>query len=474
VAGANERRSVYLASHARDWKSAVQRETEDGRSVESLGPVVLGSRLFSSYSDSAYTAVVYDKGSVIFSMLARVLGPDPFSEMLKALVGAVQNRAIDTETFLKAIERMSGVELDQFAEQYIYGTGVPEVYYRYKVEQAEDGWVVTGTARQIALAHYRYELVRDPDDRWNVLRERVPDTDIADRFVIAPFQIALESGRKETPRGNRRTSGSVTERGLGGQLLLEGETTEFSIPVAERPRHFWFDQRGEVLALFYGENHRPKRVLRYKAQELQGEEAEATLLQALSAELYSEAGLREVELSDKEIERQSGLEDVAILLDLCELYLIGGRDEEAREAFERAEATLGGLDKQRYRLTRTLLEARFDIRDGDFKSAYQQLSKNLALDLDRSSDDTVFDRARRKKFTRGYHLDADAYAMLALSAYQTDHEQIALAALEEAEERGCDMSSLREMIDPAAGDEARGPESPSERLFLTKRGPRGS
>jgi hypothetical protein len=444
VAAQKKRSSVYLAQHARGWKRAVNTETEDGRSLESLGPVVLGHRLQSSYSRQAYSAVVYDKGSVVFSMLARSLGQEPFSEMLKTLAGAVQNRAIDTETFLMAIERMSGVELDEFAQQFIYGTGVPEVYYRYRIKQSDEGWLIEGAARQIAVAHYRYELVEDDGDKWNVVRERIPDVDVAGRFLVVPFQIALEERRAE--EGKKGGASTRTERGLGGQLLLEGETTEFSIPISEEPRLFWLDQRGEVLAMFYGENHRPKRVLRYKAMELTGEDAEATLHEALSAALYSEAGLREIDLPPKELERLSRLQDAAILLELSELYLNQGRDVEARQAFDRAEDNLGGLDKRRYRVTRMMLECRFDIRESDFKSAYQRLSKNLALDFGRSSEDTVFDRARRKKFASGWRMDGDAYALLALSAFKTDHVQVARVALEEAEERGCDMTALRKLM----------------------------
>ena len=48
-------------------------------SIDSVGPVVLGNRLFSSRTNSAYEPIVYKKGAVILDMLARSLGEDNFA-----------------------------------------------------------------------------------------------------------------------------------------------------------------------------------------------------------------------------------------------------------------------------------------------------------------------------------------------------------------------------------------------------------
>jgi hypothetical protein len=93
-----------------------------------------------------------------------------------------------------------------------------------------------------------------------------------------------------------------------------------------------------------------------------------------------------------------------------------------------------------------LLECRFAIREGRFKDAYGPLSKKLALEFDRTSEDTIFDAARRKKFRRGRWMRGDAYALLALAAHETGHDEVALAALDEAEERGADVSALRALM----------------------------
>jgi len=446
LAQESDQSTIYLARHAMGWKRAVNRLTRDGRTFESLGPVVLGTRLSSSISSRAYSAVVYDKGSVVFSMLARALQPEPFTKMLGALAQAVAHRNIDTATFLRAIERMSGIDLADFADLFVYGTGIPEVYYRYTVEPTEEGWVVEGTARLVAASHDSYRIMQNADGGWRLERRREKNVDVSRHFLIAPFQIATTAAVKNESYAQSRHR---VERGFGGHLLLDGETTQFSIPMLEEPRLFWFDQRGEVLAEFRSENHQPKRALRFLATGLPPDEAEETLKRALIAPMYSEAGIAESEISPKQLERYERLEDARILYLLTRLYLDQGRDEEAREAFERAHDKLPNLDRGIYETTRELIKSHLAVRDKRYKEAYGQLSKNLALDFDRTSEDTIFDASRRKKFSGGGRawLRGDAYALLAVSAWETGHHEVAGLAVEEAEERGADMNALRAVME---------------------------
>ncbi|MCP3981807.1 MAG: M1 family metallopeptidase [bacterium] len=448
-----DRKSVYLARHARGWKRTLGRGTSGGKTVESLGPVVLGSRLESSLSSGAYQAVVYDKGSVVFSMLARALQPDPFSQMLKALADAVNNRVIDTETFLGAIERMSGVELGEFADQFIYGTGIPEVYYRYQFSQADDGsWTVAGEARQISSGGFRYSLEQTQAGTWHVGRERNDAMDVESSTLVVPFQISLSAGEETgAKRKGKLISDTVTERGLGGLMFVEGAITEFSYTLDDRPDSFWLDQRGEVLARFYCEQREPKRMLRYRAIELAGagefDEAESLFEQALNAPLYSEAA-GENTPSAKETKRLSKIQDALIHIARTRMYIDQERDADAGAALESVSNLLTGLERTYYRTTRTILRSHLDVRAGDYKAAYQQLSKLLYLDFPFRSGQSAADGARRRKFrSRGRRSGTGrAYALLAITAFETGHEEVAQRALEQAEERGADMQLLKESM----------------------------
>ena len=97
------------------WREQLNQTTYEGRTIESLGPIVLGGRLASSLSGSAYHAIVYRKGAVVLAMLARSFGEPKFLAMLRSLVEAASNRVLTTDSFLAAIERMSGDDLDGFA-----------------------------------------------------------------------------------------------------------------------------------------------------------------------------------------------------------------------------------------------------------------------------------------------------------------------------------------------------------------------
>ncbi len=153
----------YARGPTSGWQaSTCSPRPTDGRPVESLGPLVLGSRLISSHGDDAYSSIVYRKGAVVLDMLARRFGEQAFLEMLEKTVEIAGHRAISTELFLEALERLSGVELDGFAKQFIYGTGLPEVYYDYGFAKAEGGkWKITGTARQSAPYRFRYRVVEE-------------------------------------------------------------------------------------------------------------------------------------------------------------------------------------------------------------------------------------------------------------------------------------------------------------------------
>lgn len=444
-----DRKSVYLARHAQDWRSSLGRTTKGGRTVESIGPVVLGSRLRSSHSSTAYASVVYDKGSVVFGMLARVLGEEEMAAMLKSLVEAVDNRVIDTATFIKSFERMTGLSLATFADQFIYGTGIPEIYYTYEfVPQSDGTWSVEGQARQMSPGQYRYRLEMTESETWHVARERMESQTASTSAFVVPFQVSLAQA-KDVVEQRQAISRKVTttERGLGGRMVIQGEVSDFRIALPEEPKSFWLDQRGEVLARFYCEAREPKRMLRYQAHELAGagefEQAEAMYARALSAPLIGEGVSDESLPKEKELERQARRQDALIHIGLARLYLEQERDEDARTALDTADGMLKGIDKDYFKMSRVVLRAHMDVHAGEYRAAYDALGKVLRLDFPVVEGETVADASRRNRFKTGrrYRGSGRAYALLAVTAFETGHDVVARQALKEAEKRGADMDA---------------------------------
>jgi hypothetical protein len=277
----------------------------------------------------AYQAIVYDKGSVVFRMLARGLGEEPFAAMLGELAKAVGNRVIDTETFFLAMERMSGFDLQPFMSRFVRGTGIPEVYYRYSVDEAEEEgkWVVRGEAHQVSRGQDRHTIERTADENWQVRTEHTQKLDVESLTMVVPFQLIL-TPPEEVERGKK--SGLQSARGFGGRLVIEGSSTEFEF-VGMQPKQA-LQQRASRLA---------------NGGDLDG--AEIVLREALTTPLYSERGLAwlfATKVPDEEdlVERRSR-EDSWIHAMLARIQIEQGRYDDARKELLESEGLVEDAQK---------------------------------------------------------------------------------------------------------------------------------
>lgn len=405
------------------WQDALTELTADGRPIESLGPLVLGERLSSSRSSEAYQAVVYKKGAVVLDMLSRVFGEDAFLEILRHVVAAVSFQPISTEDFVQLLERLAGVELGPFVQQFIYGTGLPEVYYDYEFEPAEEGkWRVRGVARQESPYRYRYRVVPMGDGAFDVARDRLDQIEVSDSVLVVPFQIAVfnpEGRQDHDPRKeiDPRQAGNGI---LKGNLLLTGESTELDFKIDYEPKELWLDRQRQVFGMFFNERRFPKRVLYYRGLDLaaagRGNEAEEAFHKALSA--ASMVGPSYGDFGDVELlETSTRHLDASIHLQLTRLYLDQRRPAEARDALARLRKVAGG--KLRALLASELKthEARLAIHDGDLDRAFRLLHK-----LEGDSTESLLLRA--------------------IAARLTGHADEYQAAVEAARDRGADVAAL--------------------------------
>lgn len=435
-----EHRSAYLARRSDEWKVSLSRATNSGFVIESVGPVVLGERLFSSHTNAAYRAIVYEKGAMVFSMLARIIGEEPLCDMLGTLAQAVGHRVIDTDVFLRSLERMSGIGLESFSERFVYGTGIPEFYYRYDIdEDAETGFRISGRIQPEGRALHSCRLVRSERETWDVERTHAGNQNVDSLALVVPFQIVLDSSGDADDRKERRKSGISTGRGFGGSLILTGEGAEFSVPVPERPSQFWLDQRGEVLAHFYNLARAPKRAMRFRAEELTGPEKLDLLNRALTAELVSEDYREELRWSKQTVQWQSKVEDARIRLDIAEEHLDRGAYDEARAQLEQAERTLGPQHGNSLATSRRRIRARLASIDAKYESVVDTMRGEVWLDL---PEILGVAQLRRRRWQQNNHGDRIDYALLAAAAFETGRMDIARAALDEAKRRGVDMGVL--------------------------------
>jgi hypothetical protein len=432
----------YLAQHARGWRAALARQTPQGRTIESLGPVVLGTRLARNHGPGAYQAVVYSKGSVVFSMLARQIGEERLLRALGIVAQGVQHGVIDTERFLRRIGELSGEPLEDFAASFVYGTGIPEVFYEYRIVPGRTGgWAIEGTASRLSAAPFELSAVRAAEG-WSLVRRRATAGDVPDLPTMhVPFQVVW--------RDDEAAAAERVASGLGGTLELNGELTRFSLPLDREPAEFWLDQRGEVLASFVNESRDPKRALRLRGERLAaaGElgEARAALQRAIASPVLA-PGVPRGELEEQDLRNAARLEDLRIHLELARIHLEGRRAAEAEQELERVRDFLGPHDG-RERRRRDVLQGRLDLLLGRYGAVCSRLGRYHVL----RPGDAAMDRYRAQAWGRWLEEDAEAFVLLAIAAYEIGRDAQAREAMARAERLGADMRFLRELLEARGG-----------------------
>lgn len=126
------------------FKTRLLQENVDGRPVDSAGPLVLGDRLRSSKFPSAYRIILYEKGAWVIHMLRGRLGDEAFFAMLRAVLDEYKGKYIDVEQFRQAAahalpDGAPDAEFQDFFDQWVYGTGIPELSIRWKQEGSRLG-----------------------------------------------------------------------------------------------------------------------------------------------------------------------------------------------------------------------------------------------------------------------------------------------------------------------------------------------
>jgi hypothetical protein len=409
----NEPKQPIVGLTAR-WHNALTRQIADGRTVESMGPVVLGTRLFSSLSSDAYEDIVYDKGAVVLDTLAYTLGPDIFPEALRQVFAVKANQTLSTQELLAMVGKVTSTDLSTYAERYIYGTGLPMIFFTYRFEPGSaGGFRMIGKTRQEMPPLFRYRVVRNAAGHLEVGREAVAGGGPAPALLAVPADVEFyDPQRPAAGRGKKATDANATVR---GRFIVRGEDNEFSIDVPGEPKAFFLDRHAEVFALFVDEKLHPRRGLllsaRHAADLGKVAEAEALFAKALVAEereavdtWYWHTNKLAVRMVTAEIE-----------LGRARLYLQQGRDADAEQALDRADVP--GSGESWAANERDVLLSWLDLRRGRFDRAFHR--------LDRSRVDT-----------------AESTLLLAIAAQATGRKDDLDQALRSARRKGADASLL--------------------------------
>ena len=112
--------------------------SQNGRTVESAGPIALGVRLLSSQNPTAWRTIVYEKGSWIMHMLRRRMGDAKFLAFLGELRRRFEWKSVDTESFRQLAAgflppKSPDPKLEAFFDQWVYSSGIPTLRMKYSL-----------------------------------------------------------------------------------------------------------------------------------------------------------------------------------------------------------------------------------------------------------------------------------------------------------------------------------------------------
>jgi len=86
----------------------------------------------------------YSKGAMVLHMLRGIVGDDKFYKILQNyLVSSVAYAAASTEDFQKVAEETTGLKLDYFFKEWVYGEGYPKYTYTYNPSETSKELKIT-------------------------------------------------------------------------------------------------------------------------------------------------------------------------------------------------------------------------------------------------------------------------------------------------------------------------------------------
>jgi len=144
----------------------VEKLPDSNDAAGDVGPLILGTRLNSSKSPTAYEEIIYCKGSWIIHMLREMLrqpgarNPDArFTTLLQMLVTKYAYRALSTDDLQREVEAVmspgmdleGGYSMEWFFEEWVRGTGVPHYRVEFTARHTEKGYQIHGKLFQTGV-----------------------------------------------------------------------------------------------------------------------------------------------------------------------------------------------------------------------------------------------------------------------------------------------------------------------------------
>ena len=122
------------------FAAALRQMRDSAMDNSDQGPIYLGYRLGAVRNARAvFRALVYNKGAAVLHMLHRFVGDEAFLAGMRHFYTNSRFTKAGTEDLRRAMETASGKPLERFFENWVYGSGLPDLRFSYRVESGGDG-----------------------------------------------------------------------------------------------------------------------------------------------------------------------------------------------------------------------------------------------------------------------------------------------------------------------------------------------
>jgi hypothetical protein len=136
-----------------NYRGQLLEKSPNGQIVDAAGPVTFGLRLENPETPSAYRTITYGKGTWVMQMLRRRMGDERFLAMLREITRRYDRRDITTGEFRELAADFlppgsDDPKLETFFEQWVYGTGIPNLKLSYALKGKAPELRLVGTVTQ--------------------------------------------------------------------------------------------------------------------------------------------------------------------------------------------------------------------------------------------------------------------------------------------------------------------------------------
>jgi len=185
----------------------------------------------------------YDRGAAILNMLRFKLGDENFKKGIELYVNRHKNSNVTSEDFRKAMEDASGINLEEFFNQWVYGAGYPEFKVSYSwnekdkkvllnVEQVQKQFPAVGIFKMPVLVEITADknvlldtiMIDEQKELFEFPAEQKPDMVLFNKYLWQLCKVDFDKSLEELDYTLKYSNDPVSRIHAAQALVKYGES----------------------------------------------------------------------------------------------------------------------------------------------------------------------------------------------------------------------------------------------------------